>query len=124
VIKATEAIKTAEGLIALARSGYYPTISGEADYTIIGPVPKLTIPNMGSFELAPRTTTTGRSVFLKRFMTSNVRQGISNSRNPLKAFGKKCGIGKAEADTPYFGEFLLSCISSTAIIIKEKQIAT
>ncbi len=53
VLKAEEGIRSAEAGIALAKSGYYPNISAEAGYTRIGPVPKIDIPNLGSFQMAP-----------------------------------------------------------------------
>jgi len=52
VLKAEEGIRSAEAGIALAKSGYYPNISAEAGYTRIGPVPKIEIPNLGSFQMA------------------------------------------------------------------------
>jgi outer membrane protein TolC len=53
VVKAQEAIQAAEAGIGLARSGYYPNINASAGYTRIGPVPELTIPDMGHFSFAP-----------------------------------------------------------------------
>ncbi len=53
VLKAEEAINSANVAVALARSGYYPDISGQADYTRLGPVSKLSIPNLGTFKIFP-----------------------------------------------------------------------
>lgn len=53
VLKAREAINSADAAIGLARSGYYPDISGIAGYTRLGPVSALTIPNMGTFQIYP-----------------------------------------------------------------------
>ncbi len=53
VLKAQEAINSADAAVALARSGYYPDISGHAGYTRLGPVSKLSIPNMGAFQIYP-----------------------------------------------------------------------
>ena len=53
VLKALEVINSAEAAVALARSGYYPDISGHAGYTRLGPVSKLSIPNMGAFQIYP-----------------------------------------------------------------------
>jgi outer membrane protein TolC len=53
VLKAQEAINSAEAAVALARSGYFPDISGQAGYTRLGPVSKLSIPNMGTFQIYP-----------------------------------------------------------------------
>src|ERR1039457_773058 len=53
VLKAEEGIQSANASIGLAKSGYYPNIDALAGYTRIGPVPKIDIPNLGSFQFAP-----------------------------------------------------------------------
>lgn len=53
ILKAREAINMAEAGIGLANSGYYPDIDLGAGYTRIGPVPSISVPNLGSFEMAP-----------------------------------------------------------------------
>ncbi len=54
VLKAQEAINSADAAIGLARSGYYPDISGQAGYTRLGPGSKLSFPMLGTFELYPQ----------------------------------------------------------------------
>ncbi len=53
VLKALEAINSVEAGIGLAKSAGYPDIVAGASYTRIGPVPSISIPNMGTFEMAP-----------------------------------------------------------------------
>jgi len=53
VLKAQEAINAVEAGIGLARSANYPDIDLGAGYTRIGPVPSISIPEMGSFDMAP-----------------------------------------------------------------------
>jgi outer membrane protein TolC len=53
VLKAQEAINAADAAVALSRSGYFPDISGQAGYTRLGPASKLSIPNLGSFQIYP-----------------------------------------------------------------------
>jgi outer membrane protein len=50
---AQEAINNADARIGLARTGYNPEFDLTAAYSNIGPVVKLTIPDMGTFELYP-----------------------------------------------------------------------
>ena len=53
VLKAQEAINSADAAVALARSAYFPDISGQASYTRLGPASKLSVPMLGSFQLFP-----------------------------------------------------------------------
>jgi outer membrane protein len=53
VLKAQEAINSADAAISMARTAYYPDISGQAGYTRLGPVSKLSIPNLGAFQIYP-----------------------------------------------------------------------
>ncbi len=53
VQQAVEALNAADTKIALARSAYLPNAMVAGNYSHIGPVPSLTIPDMGSFSLAP-----------------------------------------------------------------------
>ena len=50
---AEEALKNADARINLARTGYYPVVDAGANYSLLGPVTTITIPNMGSFQLYP-----------------------------------------------------------------------
>lgn len=47
-----EAINQANARIGAARSGYYPNVDISGSYTRIGPIPSITIPNLGSFDMA------------------------------------------------------------------------
>jgi outer membrane protein len=51
---AEEAIRNADARIGLARTGYNPEFDVTAGYSNLGPVTKLTIPDMGTFELYPQ----------------------------------------------------------------------
>jgi outer membrane protein len=53
VLKAEEAINSVEAGIGLARSAYYPDIDLGAGYTRIGPIPAISVPGLGSFDMAP-----------------------------------------------------------------------
>lgn len=52
VQQATEALNAADLKIALAQSAYLPNAQVASSYTYIGPVPSLTLPDVGSFSLA------------------------------------------------------------------------
>ena len=53
VQQAIEALNAADLKIALANSAYLPNAMFSGTYAHIGPVPSLTLPNVGSFTLAP-----------------------------------------------------------------------
>lgn len=53
VIKATEAIQLTEASIGLAKSTQLPDIDFGTGYVRIGPVPAISVPGLGSFEMAP-----------------------------------------------------------------------
>jgi outer membrane protein TolC len=50
---AEEALRNADARIGLARTGYYPVVDAGASFSNIGPVMKITIPSMGTFQLYP-----------------------------------------------------------------------
>jgi outer membrane protein len=50
---AEEALKNADARIGLAKTGYNPVFDLTASFANLGPVTKLTIPNLGTFQLYP-----------------------------------------------------------------------
>ena len=52
--QAAEAVNAAELRIALARTSNLPTAMATGSFAHVGPVPTLTLPDVGSFSLAPR----------------------------------------------------------------------
>jgi outer membrane protein len=50
---AEEALNNADARIGLARTGYYPQVDMAANYSNLGPVIKISIPSMGTFQLFP-----------------------------------------------------------------------
>jgi len=53
VKKAMEDFNVSDAKIGLARSGYQPTVDFASSYSRIGPVPTITIPDMGTFSFTP-----------------------------------------------------------------------
>jgi outer membrane protein len=53
VLKAQEAIHAADAAVGMARSAYYPNIEADAGYAFMAPVPNITIPDAGTFDLYP-----------------------------------------------------------------------
>jgi outer membrane protein len=53
VLKAMEALNSADARINLSKNSYYPNVNITASYTRLGPTPEIEIPNMGKFQLYP-----------------------------------------------------------------------
>ena len=53
VKEAEEALNAADAKISLAKTGYNPEVDFSANYSLVGPVIELNIPNMGTFKLFP-----------------------------------------------------------------------
>jgi len=53
VIKAIEATQLASYSVGMAKTAQLPDIDFGAGYTRIGPIPSITVPGMGSFQMAP-----------------------------------------------------------------------
>lgn len=59
VKSAQEDLNKADAQIGLARSGYYPNVGFSANVNTVGPVPSLSIPDMGTFHFVPRNNYSG-----------------------------------------------------------------
>jgi len=59
VKSAQEDLNKADAQIGLARSGYYPNVNFSANLNTVGPVPSLTIPDLGTFSFVPRNNFAG-----------------------------------------------------------------
>jgi outer membrane protein len=125
VMLAEEAVNNSDSRIALAKTGYYPEADLSASYSNLGPVTKLSIPNMGTFQLFPE----------------NNYSAALNYRQTIYDFGRTSGNIKLEKEAKELNmqsveqsKQRLSILAITnfytlvyiqaAIKIKEEQIAT
>jgi outer membrane protein len=51
VLKAEDAVKMAEAGVGLAQTGHLPDVDVTAGYTFLGPIPSISIPDMGTFKM-------------------------------------------------------------------------
>jgi outer membrane protein len=122
---AEEAVRNADARIGLARTGYYPEADVTASYSNLGPVTKLTIPDMGTFQLYP----------------ANNYSASINYRQVVYDFGRTRQNIEIETENKYIGEQALEQVRQklsmyavnnyytllylqAAIKIKEEQVAT
>ncbi len=125
VQQAIEALNAADLKIALARSAYSPNAMFSGTFAHIGPVPSLTLPNVGSFTLAP---------------TDNVDAGVKMNQQ-ISDFGKtkkniefeekskelsSLGIGqvKQKMSVAVIGCYYNLLFFQEAMAIKDEQLVT
>jgi outer membrane protein len=121
---AQEAINNADARIGLARSGYYPEADMTANLSNMGPVTKLTIPNMGTFQLYPENNYSA-SINYRQVLYDfgRTRQNIE-----LEMEGKSIGSQVLEQVKQKLSLFVVNnfytlVFLQAAIIIKDEQIA-
>jgi outer membrane protein len=121
---AQEAITNADARIGLARTGYYPEADMTANFSNMGPVTKLTIPNMGTFQLYPENNYSA-SINYRQVLYDfgRTRQNIE-----LETEGKVIGAQALEQVKQKLSLFAVNNYYSivflqAAIKIKDEQIA-
>ena len=125
IANAREAIQAAEAGVELAKSGYYPNISANAGFAHLGPVPELTIPNLGHFVMAPNnnynaTLDARENIYDFGKTTRNVR--LEKSNRDLAE--KNVGVVREHLTLLTSVSFYSLIYLQEAIRIKETQIAT
>lgn len=123
-IKASEeAINSADAKIGLAKSGFFPDIDVTANFSHIGPVPTLTFPGFGSFQLYPENNYSA---------SINYRQNIydfgKTSKNvSLESASKELSVqslsmAKQKLAMSVISNFYTILYLQKAILIKQQQI--
>jgi outer membrane protein len=122
---AEEAIKNADARIGFARTGYYPEADLTANLSNIGPVTKLTIPDMGTFQLYPENNysaslnyrqvlydfgRTRQNIYLENESKAITEQTLAQVKQKLSLFA--------------VNNFYMLVFLQAAIKIKEEQIGT
>ena len=90
---AEEAIRSSEARISLAATGYNPELDISASFSNIGPVSKLTVPNMGTFQLYPGNNYSA-GVNLKQTVYD-----FGRTKNSVSFEKENKAIGEAESRT-------------------------
>jgi outer membrane protein len=122
---AEEAINNANARIGLARTAYYPEADMTVNYSNMGPVTKLTIPDMGTFQLFPENNYSA-SINYRQLIYDfgRTRQNIV-LENENKVIGERAiEQVKQRLSLLAVNNFYSLVFIQAAIKIKEKQIET
>ena len=121
---AEEAINNANARIGLAKTGYYPEADMTANYSNIGPVTKLTIPNMGTFQLFPENNYSASLNYRQVvFDFGRTRQNIE-LENENKIIGEQT-LEQVKQKISFYtiNNFYTLVFLQAAIKIKDEQLA-
>lgn len=125
IAKAQEALEIAGARIGMAQSGYYPIVDASANYSRIGPVSQINLPDFGSIKIFPEDNysisvnfrqmiydfgRTANSITLEKANKDLTEKGIEISRQYLAI------TTSASFYTLYF--------LNNAIVIKDDQLRT
>ncbi len=123
VLKAREAINTVEAGIELAKSAYYPEIDLGAGYTRIGPVPSISIPNMGTFEMAPANNfNTSLNIHETVYDFSKTKKNIQLAESNMAIAEKAIDLVKQKLTLLTITSFYTIVYLQEAVQIKEMQL--
>jgi outer membrane protein len=121
---AEEAINNANARIGLAKTGYYPEADITANLSNMGPVTKITIPDMGTFQLFPENNYSASVNYRQLiFDFGRTRQNIA-LENENKIMGEQA-IEQVKQKLSLFtvNNFYSIVFIQAAIEIKDEQIA-
>jgi outer membrane protein TolC len=121
---AEEALNNANARIGLAKTGYYPEVDITANFSNLGPVTKLTIPDMGTFQLYPDNNYSA-SINYRQLVYDfgRTRQNIE-LENENKAIGEQALEQIKQKMSLYaVNNFYTLVFLQAAIKIKDEQIA-
>jgi Outer membrane protein len=123
VLKAEEGIHSAEAGLALAKSGWYPNISAEAGFTRIGPVPKIDIPHLGSFQIAPYNNYNGElDIYETIYDFAKTSRNIKVEESNMEISDKNVGLVKQKLTLSTAVTYYNLVFLQEAIKIKEIEI--
>jgi outer membrane protein len=121
---AGEALNNADARIGLAKTGYYPEADMTANFSNMGPVTKLTIPDMGTFQLFPENNYSAAINYRQLvYDFGRTRQNIA-LENENKVIGEKTVEQVKQKLSLYaVNNFYTLAFIQAAITIKDEQLA-
>ena len=123
VLKAQEAINSVEAGIGLARAANYPNIELGAGYTRIGPIPSISIPNMGSFDMAPANNyNTSLDIYQTLYDFSKTKKNIEVAESNKAIAEKNIDLVKQRLALLTITSFYSIAYLQDAVFIKDVQL--
>jgi outer membrane protein len=125
VLKASEGISMAEAGIGLAKSGHFPDIDFSAGYTFLGPIPTITIPDMGSFKMGtPSNFNSAINIRETVFDFSRSASQVKLQESTKDLAGAGIEVLKQKLALATTLDYYSLIFFQEALVIKEKQIET
>jgi outer membrane protein len=121
---AEEALINADARIGLARTGYYPLVDATGSYANIGPVSKLTIPQMGTFQIYPENNYSA-SVNYRQVIYDfgRTRQTIDIEQESRLIGEEALAQVKQKMSLAAVNSFYTIAYLQKAVVIKDEQLA-
>lgn len=122
---AEEALNNADARIGLARTGYNPTVDMNANYSVQGPVIKLTIPDMGTFSLFPENSYSATVNYRQIIYDfGRTRQNIGIENESRKIGEQTVEQVKQKMSLAAVNSFYTLAFLQEAVRIKDEELAT
>lgn len=123
VRKAEESVNQAEAQIGLAKSGFYPDINASVNVSNVGPVPNLTVPDLGSFQLFPDNNfNAGLNVRQNIYDFGKTSSHVAYSNANMDLQEKSLDAAKQQLALEVVKNFYSILYLQEAILIKQEQL--
>jgi outer membrane protein len=121
---AEEALNNSEARIAMAKTGYYPEVDLTANYSNMGPVISLTVPDMGTFHLFPENNYSAALNYRQTIYDFGRTKESIKLENETKELGKQAvEQSKQKLSIAAITNFYSLVYIQAAIKIKDEQIS-
>jgi len=122
---AEETLNSADGKIGLSKSGYYPDVDFTANFSHIGPVPTLTFPTFGSFQLYPENSYSSSVNYRQNIYDfGKTAKNVSAENVGKELLVQSLSMAKQRLSMSVISNFYSILYLQKAISIKQQQLNT
>ncbi len=122
---AEESLNKADAQIGLAKSGYYPNVDANLNVSHVGPVPSLTVPDFGSFQLFPKNNfNAGLNVRQNIFDFGKTSSNVALASGNLEMMKDSLVNTKLNISLMVIKNYYTLVYLQQAVKIKDEQLAT